>query len=256
MQTIYESGYYVYAIIRRDDTYVYNHSSGAFESWESESLNSGNYDYSLEDQGGDQYTWTFPSLEAGDYTIIYYLRSAQGATPVDSDLRINDGLEITWTGSEVLDEADAPDGMYISIPTGDLLASYRLNTTSWDSASDSNKTAAIRMATEAIDMLNYIGEKTDEEQVLEFPRDEDTEIPVGIQRACFEISLALLDGADPDFDFASLNLTSQGIANVRSTYNRASPQPHIIAGVPSPTAWRLLLPYLRDVRALKLSRVN
>ena len=255
MQLIYDSGYYLYAIIRRADTFVYNHVQGAFEAWNSVNLIADEYDYSLTDQEGDQYTWTFPSIAAGDYTIIYYMRAAQGASPADNDLRLPDD-NITWTGSEVLDEADAPEGVYISVSTGDYLASCRLNTTAWDESSNTDKTAAICMATEIIDTLNFIGEKTVDDQVLEFPRDEDTEIPVGIQRACFEIALALLDGADPDFDFANLNLVSQGIANVRSTYNRSSPQPHIIAGVPSPTAWRLLLPYLRDVRALKLSRVN
>jgi len=256
MQLIYDSGYYLYAIIRREDTFVYNHVVGAFEAWDSSNLIADEYDYSLTDQDGDQYTWTFPSISAGDYTVIYYVRSAQGASPADSDLRINDGIDVTYDGSVILEAEDAPVGMYISTATGNLLASYRLNTTAWDGASNADKTAAIKMATEAIDMLNYIGDRTDDNQDLEFPRDEDTEIPVAIQRACFEIALALLDGADPDFDFANLNLVSQGIANVRSTYSRSSHLPHIIAAIPSPTAWRLLLPYLRDRQELKISRVS
>ena len=254
MQLIYDSGYYLYAIIRRADTYVYNHVLGAFEAWNSANLITDEYDYALTDQGGDQYTWTFPTIAADDYTVIYYMRSVEGASPTDDDLRLDD-VEITYDGSNVVSEEEAPSGLYISVATGDVLASYRLNTTPWDQASDNNKTAAIRMATESIDMLNFIGEKTVEDQTLEFPRGDDTEIPVYIQRATFEIALALLDGADPELDFASLNLVSSGIANVRSTYNRASNPAHIIAGIPSATAWKYLRPFLRDSRAITMSRV-
>lgn len=253
MQIIYDSGYYIYAVIRRDSD-VYNHVTEAFEDWNSTNLLADEYDYSLTDEKGDQYTWTFPSITAGDYTIIYYLRGGVGASPTDDDIRVTDE-DVTYDGSSIISDEDAPDGMYISVLTGNVLASYRLNTTPWDGASTADKTAAIRMATESIDMLNLIGEKAEEDQELEFPRDDDTEIPVYIQRATFEIALALLDGADPEMDFASLNLVSSGIANVRSTYNRASNPAHIIAGISSSTAWRYLLPFLRDSRAIKTSRV-
>ena len=163
--------------------------------------------------------------------------------------------EVSYTGTTIVDPEAPPSGAYISIETGDNLALLRLNTDPWDDASDTNKTQAIQMATEAIDRLNFIGEKTEETQDLEFPRGDDTEIPVGIQRATFEIALALLDGADPELDFASLSQISSGIANVRATYNRTSNQPHIIAGIASSTAWRYLLPYLRDTSGVKVSRV-
>ena len=253
MQLIYDSGYNVYAVIRRSDGYVYSRTNAAWEVWADANLIAEEYDYDLTDKSGDQYTWIFPVLAEAVYTVVYYLKA--GAVPATDDLKIDD-RNVSYTGTAVVDPADAPSGAYISVETGDNLALNRLNTSAWDDSSEADKTIAIRMATEIIDTLNFIGDRTDSTQDLEFPRDEDTEIPIGIQRACFEIALALLDGADPDFDFANLNLVSQGIANVRSTYNRASPLPHIIAGVPSPTAWRLLLPYLRDWHALKLSRVD
>ena len=254
MQLIYDSGYYVYATIRNGDGEAYNKATAAFETWSNSNLTGDKYDYDLTDNGGDHYSWIFPTLAENDYKVIYYLRTASGASPTANDIKIDD-RNVSYTGSAIVDPADAGDSMYISIDTGDNLALLRLNTTAWDDASDPNKTIAIKMATAAIDRLNLVGEKTEEDQDLEFPRDDDTTIPVEIQRATFEIALALLDGADPEMDFASLSQVSSGIANVRATYNRASNPAHIIAGIPSSTAWRYLLPYLRDSRAIKMSRV-
>lgn len=254
MKLIYDSGYTVYAVIRRSDGYVYNHTTAVFEVWSDAKLANEEYDYVLTDEGGDMYTWVFPVIAANDYLVVYYLMGG-GGTPTVNDFVITD-KDVTYNGSVIVDPEDAPSGAYISVETGNNLALNRLNTGAWDDSSDVDKTTGIQQATEILDTLNYIGERTDDDQDLEFPRDEDTEIPVAIQRATFEIALALLDGADPDFDFANLNLVSQGIANIRSTYNRSSSLPHIIAGVPSPTAWRLLLPYLRDWQNVKLSRVN
>ena len=255
MQLIYDSGYFVYATIRDEDGLVYNHVTEAFELWSDGNLIAEAYDYSLTDQGGDQYLWTFPALDEGEYTIIHFMRSVEGAPPDPNDLLLP-SLEISWDGSALVDPETPPTGSYISNTTGDTFAAIRLNTESWDEASSNDKTAAVRMATEIIDTLNYIGDRTEDEQDLEFPRGSDTEIPIAIQRACFEIALALLDGAEPEIDFANQNLVSQGIANVRSTYNRNSPLPHIIAGVPSSTAWRYLLPFLRDRQAVTISRVS
>lgn len=253
MKLIYNSGYTVYAIVRRSDGYVYNHTTATFEVWSDTKLINEEYDYPLTDKSGDMYIWIFPVLAADDYLVVYYLLG--GAVPAADDLII-ENKDVTYSGSVIVDPEDAPSGAYISVETGDNLALNRLNTGAWDIASTADQTISIQMATEIIDTLNFVGDRTTDDQDLEFPRNEDTEIPVAIQRATFEIALTLLDGADPDYDFANLNLVSQGIANVRSTYNRNSPLPHIIAGVPSPTAWRLLLPYLRDRQTVILSRVN
>ena len=151
--------------------------------------------------------------------------------------------------------AEPSSGAYISVEEGDLYAAQRLYTDSWDDATTADKDAAIIMATKAIDRLNFIGDKTVSTQELEFPRGDDTVIPEDIKRVCFECCIALLDGADPELDYASLSQVSSGIANVRGTYNRISASPHLIAGIPSSTAWRYLLPYLRGGRGIKISRV-
>lgn len=132
----------------------------------------------------------------------------------------------------------------------------RLNTDAWDDASSSNKQASLIMATRLIDRLNFVGDKTSEDQTLQFPRYNDTTAPNDIKYACSEIALALLDGVDPELEFQNLLMKSQGYANVRSTYDRETVPMHIVSGIPSSIAWNYLQPYLRDFNTVDLSRVS
>lgn len=132
----------------------------------------------------------------------------------------------------------------------------RLNTEPWDNATSGDRDKALSMGTQLIDRLNFLGEKTDENQVLQFPRDADTSIPDDIQYACCECALALLDGVDPEMEFANLSMVSQGYSSVRSTYDRSRPAEYILAGIPSAIAWRYLKPYIRDVYTVGLDRVS
>ena len=145
---------------------------------------------------------------------------------------------------------------YCTKAEADTYFSGRLNTDAWDDATDAEKDKALIQATRIIDQLNFKGTKTDDSQELQFPRDDDTVVPDDIKSACSEIALALLDGVDPETEADNLFMVSQGYANVRSTYDRQGQAEHFVAGVPSVTAWRYLLPYLRDNRAVDLSRVN
>lgn len=132
----------------------------------------------------------------------------------------------------------------------------RLNVDAWDDASSADQTKALAQATKIIDQLNYRGEKYDEDQENQFPRGDDIEVPQDIKDACSEIALALLDGVDPELEFENLKMTSQGYANVRSTYDAIAVPEHFLAGVPSVTAWRYLKPYLKDASAIDMSRVS
>lgn len=134
--------------------------------------------------------------------------------------------------------------------------SGRLNTDVWDDASTADRGKALVQATRIIDQLNFKGTKADDSQELQFPRYGDDTVPDDIKCACSEIALALLDGVDPEIEAENLFMVSQGYANVRSTYDRQAQAEHSVAGVPSVVAWRYLLPYLRDSRAVDLSRVN
>ena len=169
--------------------------------------------------------------------------------------------------------------------------SMRLHETAWSDASLEDRPKALRAATQIIDTLNYKGFKnpvyvllqsyglkdlpsasgsaykrgpTVEElmiaeasQELEFPRGADTTVPEAIRRACYEIAHTLLDGKDPELELENLGIESQGYSSVRTTYSRTHvPVEHIVNGVPSATAWRLLVPFLRDSDAIRVSRVS
>jgi len=167
--------------------------------------------------------------------------------------------------------------------------SMRLHETAWSDASPADRPKALSAATQIIDTLNYKGYKhpvyvllqeydlkeipsavgsytaptleqirlAEASQELEFPRGADTEVPEAICRACYEIAHTLLDGKDPELELENLGIESQGYASVRTTFSRKHvPVEHIVNGVPSALAWRLLVPFLRDDDAIRVSRVS
>lgn len=132
----------------------------------------------------------------------------------------------------------------------------RLNTDAYDDASTADKLAARTMATAAFERLNFQGARVDEDQNLQFPRGSDTDYPQQIKDAHCEEMLSLLDGADPEIEQANLGLRSEGYANLRATHDPDFPAEHIAVGITSITAWRLLLPFLRDTREIRVDRVS
>jgi len=142
---------------------------------------------------------------------------------------------------------------YVTVVDAQLYFDKRLNTAAWDTSDEQLK--ALENATLIIDRLAFKGSRTEESQDNEFPRDGDTTVPTEIQYATAEIALALLDGVDPEIEYSNLNMLSQSYSNVRSSYDRSIPQPHILAGIPSAAAWRLLLPYLVTADTISLYRI-
>jgi hypothetical protein len=148
--------------------------------------------------------------------------------------------------------------IYTAYTTVNFVEGYlhnHLDTSAWDNATLADKERALIQATEIVERLNYVGEKTVETQALFFPRKDDTTVPVAVQRACGEIALALLDGVDPELEYHNLLMTSQTFGGIRTTYDRKQYQEHTIHGVPSIVAWFYLKPYLRDSRQVILDRV-
>lgn len=127
-----------------------------------------------------------------------------------------------------------------------LLANIMFKTAWTDAADDDARNLALRAAVEIIERLNYRGDKTSSSQTYQFPRNDDTDVPTDIFKAILHIAIALLDGRDPDFDYENQNLRSEAIAGIRSTHAHNVDRDHMNAGVPSVTAWRHLVPYLRD----------
>ena len=182
-----------------------------------------------------------------------------------------------------------PFNFYGTVADATAYFANRLHSSAWTDAANTDHPKALWAATQIIDTLNYKGFKhpvyvllqsyglkdlpvaigiykspTFEElmaaegsQELEFPRGADTEVPEAIRRACYEITHTLLDGKDPELELENLGIVSQGYASVRTTFSRTHvPVEHIVNGVPSALAWRLLLPFLRDDDAIRVSRVS
>jgi hypothetical protein len=153
----------------------------------------------------------------------------------------------------------------------------RLHEDAWFGSNPTERPKALLRATQTIDALNYKGNKqtvwelleanpdatdaeireAEAEQSLGFPRGADTTVPQVIRIACYECAYALLDGVDPDAELEQLAVVSQGVASLRTTYNRSQqPIEHLVHGIPSATAWRYIKPFLRDGYQVKLSRVS
>jgi len=166
---------------------------------------------------------------------------------------------------------------YGTVSEADGYFAMRLHEYAWTDALATDRPKALWAATLIVDALNFKGSKStvytllqsnssasesdiraaEASQPLEFPRGADTDVPEVIRIACYEIAHALLDGKDPELELENLGIVSHGFGSVRTTFNRTQiPIEHIINGIPSPTAWRLLMPFLRDDEAIKLSRVS
>jgi hypothetical protein len=166
---------------------------------------------------------------------------------------------------------------YATIQEAEEYFAVKLHESAWSVSNPAQREPALIEATRIIDSLNFKGvknavyvlldanpEATDEEirvanasQDLEFPRGADTVVPERIQWACFEITYALLDGVDPQFELENMSMNDHGIGSVRASFNRnQEPLEHYMNGVPSSTAWKYLRPFLRDDKHRRLTRVS
>lgn len=145
---------------------------------------------------------------------------------------------------------------YMTVIEATAYFNDRLNVRPWECATPEEQRRSLAMSTEIVDRLNYVGCKADDAQDNQFPRGTDTVVPADVQKASAEVALALLDGVDPEMEFENLFLRSQGYGSVRSSYDKSSPSPNIVGGVPSVTAWRYLLPYLREPNTFDIFRVS
>lgn len=142
---------------------------------------------------------------------------------------------------------------YVTLNEAQTYFDTRLNTDTWDNSSDSDKTKAITMATRAIDALNFQGEKTSSIQENQFPRDGDIDVPQEVKDATCELALVLLDGETEEEAYQRSRIASERYASVGTTYNN-TPEEHILNGILSIVAWRLLKPFLRDPRVIAIDR--
>lgn len=145
---------------------------------------------------------------------------------------------------------------YGSVEEANIYFDNRLHSNGWKNASITDKKLALVQATRQIDLLPFSGDKTDEAQVKEFPRDGSEVVPRKIEMATYEIALKLLEGFNIEAEIRNLSATTNSYGGVRSTYDRSFVPDYLRAGIPSAQAWALLVPYMSDPRSFTLSRVS
>ena len=145
---------------------------------------------------------------------------------------------------------------YITIVEADAILAAKVSKAAWTAATTQQKDAALAEATEIIDRLAYVGNKYSETQVNQFPRDVAavTEVPTEVEKACAYIALSILEGKDLEQMYASQSITSTQYETAKVTYNRMRLPAHIMLGIPSVTAWRYLMQFLRDPRGIRVVR--
>lgn len=152
----------------------------------------------------------------------------------------------------------APIAAYGQVADADTYFETRLDASAWNDETDnSRKEAALITATQRIDRLQFVDDKTDEDQDYEFPRGEDeTETPEEIITACYEEALALLDGCDITKEIASLNLSGSTLGRSSMSMNTSFIPEYFANGIASALAWQYLRPFLRDPRSILVHRVS
>lgn len=153
---------------------------------------------------------------------------------------------------------------YGTVNGGNAYFDARLHSYDWDQSTVEDRQKALVVATDLIDQFDYVGQKysvaqldddaTDEEcqaaelsQPLQFPRETSPDIPVEIEYATYLIAKSLLSGRDPDADLEALGTKATAYGDVRTTYNRdGNHLEHLTHLIPSPQAFNLLRPFLRE----------
>lgn len=154
-----------------------------------------------------------------------------------------------------------------TVTDGDAYFGSRLYSQVWTAASADNKQASLNDATRIINRFQYLGTKTLDVQLYEWPRKgivldrvviDSASIPQDILLAQYEIAFALLSGVSIEKELRSLGVTSRGYSSVRITYDPGRASIWLLLGIPSYAAWAYLFPYLhREIDGtIKLHRVS
>jgi len=135
---------------------------------------------------------------------------------------------------------------YGTVAEADTYFAERLHNSAWTAATTDDKEKALLQATRSIDCLKFEGEKTDDAQLLQFPRDPDVTVPDDVAYAAFEEAYEILSGRRADVEFCNLQSTSGGSGNTRFTSDHSCPPENVANLILSASAWRYLRKYLDD----------
>ena len=137
---------------------------------------------------------------------------------------------------------------YVTTEEAEAYFANRLHADVWTEAGDAEKTAALTMATRAIDRLQLKGRKTNTDQILAFPRHPDTDVPAAVKDACCEEALALLvRGKSQRKVLQAEGVVSVTIGSVSETYTESGTTAR---GLLSLEACELLRPWLLGAVAI------
>jgi hypothetical protein len=166
------------------------------------------------------------------------------------DIALSHALQfVDWGG-------DANPDFYGTPDDGDLYFARLLGREEWKDATGEEKYAALYEATQHVDRFNYIGDKADPTQYLEFPRGLDTTVPRDIVVAVYEEAYQILCGRDIEEELNEVRVQQRRFGSVHTQYMPGvRPAPNVTAGILSSKAWRLIYPYFRRVDEVHLVRV-
>lgn len=203
-------------------------------------------------EGNGQWTVSITSVEMDADIIGLVITHADAITSSFTIKTVTEPIGSFITG---VSQLVGGVSVYGSLAGAQTYYDQRLNVQPWEDALVSDRNKALIMSTRAIDKLNFLGSKNSESQQLQFPRGNDTVVPLDIEIAAYECVLEYLDGFNIEEETRSLGVVSNRGWQAGSTYNPAYVNTHIRNGIPSSEAWFYLLPYLVDNTAINLSRV-
>ena len=85
---------------------------------------------------------------------------------------------------------NVPQDSYVTVAEADAYNAIRPSAQTWAALSDSEKEQRLVAASDYLDsQYIFTGKKTDPNQPREFPRNGETEVPMAIKKAVFELAL-------------------------------------------------------------------
>ena len=137
-----------------------------------------------------------------------------------------------------------------------LSLGLRMNYDPWFEAEEETRYQALEEATRILLRLPWSGLPATATQRLWHPVAGDSAIPVQIKEACALIAVELLRGRDPEKEYLSVTLSSERFTRVGATRDTNLIPPHFAAAIPSLEAWRLIRPFLAELREVNMVRVD
>lgn len=131
-----------------------------------------------------------------------------------------DIIECIWAETDInpLPATDIIVGAnsYISLEEADLYMQERFKPSGWFELGYTVRMKALKEATKSIDTLMFKGKKSDNDQLLSFPRNiTHGQIPEAVKKATCEEAISLIDEAKSPESSKRIELQKQGVTEVK-----------------------------------------